>query len=51
MPDHWFEWHREISCEEYQTLPYRQNVVMDLHHIVEDPVPLQPSKTRNQALY
>jgi len=40
MPGHWFDWHRDISCEEYKTLPYKQTVVMDLHHLVAEPVPL-----------
>ena len=40
MPEHWSEWHRDIPCEEFQTLPYKQNFVVDLHHVVADPVPL-----------
>lgn len=51
LPDHWRDWHREIDCEEFKSLPYRQNVTMDLHHLVEDPVPLQPAKTRNRTHY
>ena len=51
MPDHWFDWHREILCDEFKKLPYKQTTVMDLHHLVEDPVPLQPAKTRNRAHY
>ena len=51
MPDHWFDWHRDITCDEFESLPYKQTVVMDLHHLVEDPVPLQPAKTRNRTTY
>ena len=40
MPDHFKEWHRDISFNEYKTLPYKHNLVVDLHHIPYDPIPL-----------
>ena len=51
MPDHWSDWHREISCEEFKSLPYKTSFVMDMHHIVPDPIPLQPGKTRHVCYY
>ena len=40
MPEHWFDWHRDISCEEFKKLPLKQTVVMDLHHTAIDPAPM-----------
>ena len=51
MPEHWFDWHSDISCSEFKKLPYKQTVVKDLHHTAIDPAPMQPSRTRNRAHY
>ena len=40
MPEHWFDWHSDIPCSEFRKLPYKQTVIMDLHHCALDPAPM-----------
>ena len=51
LPSHWRDWNRELSLEEYKSIPLKFEFKVDLHHIVENPVPMQPAKTRHEAFY
>ena len=49
MPEHWNDWHQNVSYEQYKQMPFKLNTIIDLHHIVKEPVPMQPAETRNRC--
>ena len=51
LPEHWWKWNSAVSIEEFRKMPLKLTLKIDMHHTVNDPVPMQPALTRHESHY